>query len=301
MSDTAAPAAPQSAPAEGNSTEASPAEGSKQPSQPPAKKAPPAFRKYKVGDQEVALSDEDIARDYSKWKGADQKFREANEAKQSVEKFMKQLSEDPEAVLNDPRLSIDRRKLATKWLKEQIEQELTPQDPRDQRLKEYEDKLKSFEEKEKQETEAKAAAEKAERVKASMSKIGETLKKAGELSHLSAHPESEAALIREMALYMRAAREQGVEVTPEQIVESIHGQRFQQFYTLAHAHNGEELIEFLGEEIVNRIRKADLARIKAKREGGQQHKSDDWKPAEPKRVNRIDPLTARGLTKNWRD
>jgi hypothetical protein len=261
---------------------------------PALKKAPPSYRKYKIGDQEVSLSDEDIARDYSKWKGADAKFREASQATKSVENFMKALAEDPESVLSDPRLTLDRRKLATKWLEKQIQDELTPPDPRDAKLTAAEQKLKDYEERDAKAKEVKEADERTTNLKASMQKIGDVLKEAGQMTQLSSHPESEAALIREMALYMRAAREQGENPTAQEIVEHIHNSRFQQFYTLAQQFEGEELLSFLGDEIASRVGKAHVARLKAKRENGQgvtqTHRAEPGAPT--KRRETMDPLSA---------
>ena len=102
-------------------------------------------------------------------------------------------------------------------------------------------------------------------------------------TQLSAHPESAAAVLREMALYMRAARERGEDVTPQELVEHVHNNRFHQFYTLAQQFEGDELIEFFGDEIVNRIRKADLARLKAKREPQATYKNDQWNDTSDKK------------------
>lgn len=260
--------------------------------QPPKKKAP-SFRKYKIGNEEVNLSDEDIARDYAKWKSSDQKFREAAEARKSVETFMKKLQEDPEAILNDPRLSIDKRKLAEKWLLSQIEEELHPQDPRDKKLTEAERRLKEYEEKEQQRQEEQQKNEYEKVKEHRKQQISQTLRTAMEATHLSQDPESAASVLREMAMYMRLAKERGEDVTTEQLVEHIHNQRFTQFYSLAHQMQGDELIEFLGPEIVKRIRQSDLARLKSKREQTQQHKDESWVPQKQEKVKKMSGLDAR--------
>lgn len=265
----------------------------------PKRKAP-QYRKFKIGEEEVALSDDDIKRDYQKWKGADAKFREAAEAKKSVEQFMKALQEDPESVLSDPRLPIDRKKLAEKWLIKQIEEELAPPDPRDLKLSEYERKLKEYEEKENKEKQT-AEQKELEAVRESRkSELAKTLNEAMKATHLSAHPESAAAVLREMAMYMRAAKERGEDVTPQELVEHIHNSRFNQLYTLAHQFEGEELIDFLGEEIVNRIRKADLNRIRSSRNSGDSFKtdtSDSYSSSSKKPTQRLDGLAARALVR----
>ena len=240
--------------------------------QPKAPKPAPKMRK--IGDDFV--DEATIERDYKKWKAADAKFREAAKIKSDSETFMQRLQEDPESVLNEKGLSVNKRALAEKWLLEQLEAEMNPADPRDAKLSETERRLKEYEERD-----AKAAkdremqqyeAAKEQRKQA----ISQTLSEAMKATQLSAHPESAAAVLREMALYMRAAKERGEEVSPQELVEHVHNNRFHQMYTLAHQYEGEQLIEFLGEEIVNRIRKHDLARLKSSRNPQATHKSDSW-------------------------
>ena len=269
-----------------------------QEAQPQGQAAPkpkaPQYRKFQIGGEEVALTDDDIKRDYQKWKGAEAKFREAAEAKQSVEKFMKALQEDPESVLADPRLPIDRKRLAEKWLVEQIEQELKVVDPRDQKLTEAERRLAEYERREAEAKQTKEQQARQAQVEQRRNALSNTLAEAMKDTPLAAHPETAAATLREMALYMRAAKERGENVTPQELVEHIHNGRFNQFYTLANQFEGDDLIEFLGEEVLNRIRKADLARLKASREQGQSWRADKSEaPARGSRPKRIDPATAR--------
>jgi hypothetical protein len=295
MSDNAAaPAAAPAAPAA--PTQESGANGDKQvvSFEATPKKKPPTFHKFKVGEEEVALTQEDIERDYKKWKGADAKARETAEARKSVENFMKALAEDPEKVLNDPKLPIDRKKLAEKWLVKQIESELTPSDPKDKELEALRAKLKEREDKDAEVAKTKEEQEYAQAKEQRKAVIGETLSKAMEATALAKHPESASAVLREMAMYMRAARERGEEVTPDELVQHIHNQRFQQFYTLANQFEGEELIEFLGEEVVKRLRRADLDRLRKSRDPGQQHKSEAAAPGAPaKRRVAMDPFAAK--------
>jgi hypothetical protein len=295
MSDAFAPAAPAAANPSTDSAEGQTAEGQEPKQQVAPKKKAPSYRKYQVGNEEVNLSDEDISREYSKWKGGDKALREANQGKQSVEAFMKALIENPEEVLNDPRISFDRKKLAEKWLVKQIEAELNPPDPRDAKLSAAEKRLKEFEERDANEVKSKEETAYKAELENRKTAISQTLSEAMQATQLSAHPESAAAVLREMALYMRAAKERGEEVSPDELVEHVHNSRFKQMYTLANQFEGEELIEFLGEEVVKRLRKADLARLKAGRDNGQSHKSESaWSgSSRPKSGAKEDAMDAK--------
>jgi len=283
-----------------NATEAPVTEG--QETAKPKAKAP-QFHKFKIGDEEVSLTQADIERDYKKWKGSDQKFRESSAKEKAVADFFEALEKDPEKTLNDKRLPLNKKALAEKWLVEQLEAELNPVDPRETDLQARERKLKDWEDaqaktaKDAEELEAKETETK--EMASRKDAISKTLSDAMASTQLSKHPESAAATLREMALYMRAAKERGEEPTPEELVEHIHNNRFNQFYTLAHAMEGEELIEFLSEDIVNKIRKADLARLRAGRGDTQQHRTTERVEPKDKPATFIDPTEARIKARGW--
>ncbi|MHA0111039.1 hypothetical protein ACXYUI_28465, partial [Klebsiella pneumoniae] len=89
------------------------------------------------------------------------------------------------------------------------EEELNPPDPRDAKLTEAEKRIKEYEDREKAEKEAKEAAEYEAAKEQRKLAISETLHKAMQSTQLSKHPESAAAVLREMAMYMRVAKERG--------------------------------------------------------------------------------------------
>lgn len=300
MSDQAPVSAPAAPANEGGDPAA---QGDEQQAAPKAKAKVPSYRQIKVGNETISLSDEDIARDYGKWKGADAKFRENAAAQKQIDAFREAFTNDPEKVLSDPRIPKDvRKKLAEKWLVSSIEEELTPADPRDAKLSEAERRLKEYEERDENDRLTKEETAQQAKVQQHTTRLADTIRKAGQMSHLSADPQSEAGLVREMAMYMRAAAEQGETVTPEQLVEHIHGQRFQQFYALANTFEGDDLIEFLGEGVVGKLRKADLARLKKSRDGGQSHRSGNGEQRRESNGSRetIDPSDLRIAMRDWK-
>jgi len=289
MSDTPAAPAPAATPVvEGGTVPTDAPEGAV------AKPKLPTYRQIKIGDETISMTDADIARDYGKWRGADAKFREADTAKKQIEAFQQAFANDPDKVLSDPRISKETRaKLAEKWLVAQIEEELggaVVADPRDEKLSAAERKLKEFTDREEKAASDKEEEATQQRVQERVSSIRDTLKAAGERSPLAGDPASEAALLREMATYMRAAAEQGESVTADQLVEHVHNQRFQQFYALANQFDGPELIDFLGEAVVKKIRQADLAKLRAGRGEGVSQRTQPGRsqPAGDKRAPPVD-------------
>ncbi len=253
----------------------------------------------KVGDQTIPESD--LATLYCKWKGADQRFREAADAKKQTQAFLEALTKDPMKVLSDPRLPIDRKKLAETWLRSEIEKELSgealdPNSPAAQRLAKLEQELTGYKQKEITEAQQRKQQEFQQHVEKRKTEISETLSKAMEASNLSKHPETAAATLREMALYMRAAKEQGHEVTPEQLAQHVENKRYKEYHSLVNHFDGEELVSFLGEELVNKIRKYDLGRLTKGREEQSSFKSEEPARSESKERKFLNPTDMR---MNW--
>lgn len=253
----------------------------------------PSVRRYKVGEKEIALSDDDIARDYSKWQGADAKFQEAAKMRKEIEAFQRQIQENPEVLLEQ--LGPKKYELAQQWLLESIQQQLYPEDPKDAKIREYEQKLQQIQAEEQRKAQEAEQARVQEAVARRRQEISETLSKAMEATPLSSDPEVAASTLREMALYMRAAAERGEEVSVEDIVSHVQNTKFQSFYRLAAALDGEQLVSFLGDDIVKKIRKHDLQRLKASRSSEQPQQDQSWSSSSPseKSPKRIDTYSAR--------
>lgn len=225
----------------------------------------PKMRQVKINGEVQYIDEDKVFRDYQKYQAGEQKLREASQMRESAEQFYKRLEEDPDAVFRDPKLSAHRRKLAEKWMLEAIEEDSIEVDPRDLRAQELERQLAAYKKRDTDEKEQAELSEREKFVESRKTAISQTLADAMQATHLSAHPESAAATLREMAVYMRAAKERGEDISADELVEHIHNSRFHQMYTLAHQYEGPELIEFLGDEIVNRVLKAQLEKIRASR------------------------------------
>jgi hypothetical protein len=228
-----------------------------------------------------------------KAKGADQKFREAAEAKKQVEAFMERFQQDPLAVLKDKRLPINQRELAEKMLLASLEEEMLS--PAEREARDLKAKLQEYETKEQAAAREREERETEQRREIKRQEISQMFAKAMESTPLSKDPETAAMAMRDMAMMLRAAKERGIEVSAEEL--ALHAQNKYQkaMYSLANQLEGEDLIGFLGEDVIKKIRKADLARLKANNQQTQSHKSDDWskQDAAPRSNKHIDPRTAR--------
>jgi hypothetical protein len=237
----------------------------------------------KINGKTEKVDEETLLREYQKYKAADQKFQEASKAQQSVQQFMKALEENPEAVLNNPNLPLDRKKLAEKWLYEEIQKELNQSDPRDVKAQELEQELAKYKQKEQEEVEAQKEQEYQQVVNKRKEELGNMFSEAMSKSTLSKNPETAAATLREMALYYRAVKEQtGEAPTVEELASHVEQKYFKGMYNLADSLDGEELVKFLGDQVVKKIRKYDLSRLTKSKEqvptpySEQPNNDNDW-------------------------
>jgi len=264
------------------------------PATPEAKK--PNYRTVKINDKEELVDDDELIRTYSKSKAGEDKFREAAELKKQMDAFHEALRNDPISLLNDKRLPIQRKELAEKWLLEALEEEM--QDPRDRELKTKEQELKAYKDKE-------AALKKAEDDKIHEGKrelkrqeISKLFSSALDKTPLSKDPATAQGAIRDMAMYMRIAKEQGIEVGADELAAHVNDRHYKSMHALANQLDGNDLINFLGKDVLAKIRKADLAAIKTREAPApQQHKQEEKVSNPRSKAENIDPYAAREMVR----
>jgi small-conductance mechanosensitive channel len=220
-----------------------------------------------------------LKREYKKFKGADQKFREAADLRKEVDSFYEKLLANPEEILNDPRIPLKKRELAEKWLTEQLENELKVVDPRDRELEDYKAKLKAYEEQEAEQRTKQEQEQYMQVVAQRREAIAATLSKAMELSPLSKDPAVAAATLKEMASYMRLCKDAGYQATPEEIAQHVESGKMASFRALADRLEGDDLVSFLGQGVVKKLIAAHLGKIQKAREVPAPDVAESWQPA----------------------
>lgn len=286
-------------PSEGQNEPSEPAEKSEAPkAKAPPKEAPEAKPEPKAKPEPVfdidgrKLTPAEIKRELEKAKGADQRFREASEIKKQTEQFLEALKADPLSMLNDSRLPINRKELAEKWLLAELEQEMM--DPRDRALQDKDAQLKQYQSKEQEAQQAIEAEKTNQQREIKRQEITQIFVKAMELSPLSKDPETAAMAMRDMAMMMRAAKERGIEVSADELAKHAETKYQKAMYALANTLEGEDLISFLGDDVIKKIRKADLTRLRSKDQPTKQHTQENWEAkASSKSKDRMDPYAAR--------
>jgi hypothetical protein len=208
--------------------------------------------------------------------GAEKAFEERNTYEQQLQQFKAALK-DPKALrdLLAKEAGVDPRKLAEDWVWEQVEQEkLTPEQQKLRQLEQWKA------EREKQDAEAKqkqAEAEEAERIKALQDHLAGVYHDA--LVKADIPPEVAPWFIPRIAKLADQLFEAEVQPDPAQLAELAIRDFRQEQAAIIGKLDGPALVSMLGEDVVNKIRKFDLARL---RERSGQRPAPAQNPLAPK-------------------
>jgi hypothetical protein len=267
MTEIAAPATTTAAPAQAATT--------------PEAAAPPKdmtaaekkIWKLKADGQEFDFDASDeaaIKREIEKARGASKRFEEAATMRRQAEHFIHLLKTDPEAILTNPNLGLDFKKIAEEYLWKQIQEEKMTPEERHQR--EVERRLKEYQEKEES---AKKEAEEAE-FKQLVSKYEADFEQKV-LAALDSNkvPRSRKA-VRRMGEYMRLAMAHNIEIKPEDLVNHVRQEMTNEDKEIWEGVGDESLLDLVGEKLAKRIRDIDLKRLKSTQ--GEQFKTPPPKP-----------------------
>lgn len=225
-----------------------------------AKTGPNEFKKYKVkiDGQEMEVTEKELLSGYQRATAAQKRFDDAAKMRKQNEQFINLLKKDPVKVLSHPDIGHDVRKLAEEYLAGELRKESLS--PEQRELEELRTKLRESEEKD------KAAAETAKQQEfqklQSYYEEDYTSKivKALETSGLPKTPST----VSRMAQYMLRANEQGYEVEPTDVVTLVKEDYMGDVKALFGSLDGDTLISLLGKDVVNKIKKTEIEKIKSK-------------------------------------
>jgi hypothetical protein len=219
--------------------------------------------KLKVDGSEVdfdATDEEAVKRAVQKAHAADKRMNEASMTRKQAEKFIELLKTNPRAVLSHPSLGVDLKSLAEQivWEHMQAQAKDASKSPED---KAREAEKAELEQLRQEKAEREAAKKQAEREELKekyrqdwSQKFQSELEKAGV-------PKTDWTLTR-MAAYMRQALAKGHKhVQPSDVVDFVR-EDWQAAQREMFSHlDGDALINMLGEETAEKVRKAQLARF----------------------------------------
>lgn len=215
--------------------------------------------KVKVNGQDMEVSEDELISGYQTRKASDEKFREASMSKKQAEEFIHLLRTNPRKVLSNPDLGIDVRKFAEEFLVEQMEEEMM--DPRDRELRDARKQLQEIEDEKKRvkdESEASQAAELREQYSQEyQTSIVDALQSSG-------LPKSEHT-VKRMAYYMHQGLKRGMNLGAKDVVSLVKQDYIDEQKSLYSNLDGDMLLELLGSDVANKIRKHDISKVKGQK------------------------------------
>lgn len=243
--------------AEGDGAPAAGAPEAKAPvTPPPATPAKKAY-KFKIDDQEVTeeLSDEDVTKYLQKAKGADKRFQEAATLKQQTERFYQMLKDQPldliEKLHGDKARQMMEERL---WAKIQREQ----MNPQERELLETKERLQALE-KEKKDFEAKQQQEQFTKLKLQHAQNFD--KEIRDALAANGKPVTKYAYAR-VAHYMLAAMNEGRQLTAKDAVPMMDTDLQADLRAMFETTNEDNILQLLGDGVLEKVRKADLKRVR---------------------------------------
>ncbi len=256
--------------------------------------------KYKVDGKEVEeeLSDSDVQKHLSMSKAAYKRMQEAASEKKQAQEFVKMLRENPEAVLNNEQIMGSKkfREIAEQYLSKQLQEEMLS--PEEKHKREMESKLKQYEETEKQQRQ-QAEAKQMEQLQAHYAQDYEQKIITGlQSQNIPKTPRT----VKRMAELMSKNLQYQLELEPQQLAEIVKQDYIKEIQELFGATESDALLNLLGDGVSNKIRQADLKKLKASNPFGQSkqqsnnqqiqsekptHKmsKDEWREYLDKKVN----------------
>lgn len=241
----------------------------KQGTQPDAKAQAQAVaeaKKYKllVDGADVEVDETELIRRAQKATGAEKRFEEANRVKQQLDAILSELK-DPKKVfqlLSRPEIGHDVKTLASEWLYENVvKPESMPKEQYElQKMKAEFDQIK----KERDEYATKYQTEQEQKETAlEMERLDKAMKATLESSNLPRTPQT----ISRMAYYMQVGLQRGVNLTPADVLPLVKNDYEAALKAFVGDLDGDDLENFLGESVAEKIRKHTLAKVQSGAKG----------------------------------
>lgn len=212
-----------------------------------------------------------IVGNYSKGKNAAQLMTKADQVRREAEQKARQAEEFWEVAQKDPRLlrgffakrGLDPDNLASHMLMETIQKEQMSEGERrlfeaQKQLEEREGRIKQWEQQQRHAAEERAVATERERYKKMMDEA---------VGKLGLPKESSFVATRRIAAIMEKALDADVELSVEEAAGMARDEFSGELRSLVASLEGPALVQFLGDEVVKRLRAHDLAQLKSRRPG----------------------------------
>lgn len=212
--------------------------------------------KVKVDGAESEVDEDELVRSYQLRKVSDKRLQEATQARKQAEEFVNLLKHDPIKLLSDPRIGHDVKKLAEEYLMKELENEMLT--PEQKELREAKAKLKTYEEMKAEQEKAAVAAQEKQLMDHYTQKYQQDIISALDSSGL---PRTEATVNR-MIHYMAQSLEKQYGFEATDVVDLVKMDYIRDTKALYAGVPDEVLLDILGDDIIKKVVKADLNKMK---------------------------------------
>lgn len=217
--------------------------------------------KLKVDGQEFELPESEVVSRAQRSTAADKRFAEAQQARAQAEQFVNLLKTDFTKLLDHPGLGLDeksKRAMLEQYYKQKyIDPEVMTPEQRAQAVRDQE--LENYRQKEKREADEKHQNSLKQLEDFHLDNYQKIVIQALQTEGL---PKTEFT-VRRMADLMAKNLQLGLDLSAEHVATLVREDYQNETKALYSAADGETLLKILGDDIANKIRKADLQRLRA--------------------------------------
>ena len=229
-----------------------------------------AKKKYKIkvdkAEEELEFdpnNDEEVTKHLQMSRAASKRMQEAAELRKIALEFIDDLKKNPRKVLADPSIGVDIKKLAQEIMNDEMkEMEKSPEQREREKLQK---ELEEYKNKAKEQEEAYKKAE-FERLQAEHERVLESeISAALDIGGVPKTPRT----VARMAEMMMIALQNGIDLGPKDVIGLVKNNTMSEFKEIVTALSDDQLEDFLGKEVLGRLRKKNIAKAKAAQTAGQ--------------------------------
>lgn len=192
-------------------------------------------------------------------KVAGKRMQEKAETEAEIRDFIEALKNNPEEVLSNPHINLDLKKFATQIIERELENE--KKSPEQLKLEKAEAELRKLKDEQTKEKEAREKARREQINQEAVERYDMLLDQA--LEKNKDIPKS-AWSIKRISDYMIIALQNGIDITPEEVIPLVREDRKKELSDMFAASNDDLIEELVGKERLNGMRKKKVADAKSK-------------------------------------
>jgi uncharacterized protein (UPF0147 family) len=248
--------------------------------------------KAKIDGKEIEIDEDSAIRAFQKERASEKRFQDAAQMKKQAEGFLRMLKESDanplvlEEIMNDPSIGVNFRKVAEQYLYEKIKfEQLSPDERKKAELKQ---ELAQMEQAKQEQLRLQQEEELNQQTEQWREHYTQEINTALDKSDL---PRTQYT-IAQMARYILMGQQRGMELSADEIIPLVKRDYQNMIMELFSKLPADKLTNFVGEDLLKKLREADLAKVK----GGIGAKT-----TEPTGASTV-PMSPKPLSKDeWRN